>query len=70
MYTVTPPAALAMATLYGGVAKNTFADSSSIVVESDRRALPELEDVATSAGLAIERQRSYGDTSITIHRRQ
>jgi 16S rRNA (guanine(966)-N(2))-methyltransferase RsmD len=40
-----------------------------VIVESDRRAASELEDFAASAGLAIERQRSYGDTSITIHRR-
>ncbi|HEX3511475.1 MAG TPA: 16S rRNA (guanine(966)-N(2))-methyltransferase RsmD [Solirubrobacteraceae bacterium] len=47
-----------------------LAPGARIVVESDRRAAPELGDLAASAGLTIERQRRYGDTSITIHRRQ
>jgi 16S rRNA (guanine966-N2)-methyltransferase len=47
-----------------------LAPGARVVVESDRRALGHLDDLAASAGLAIERQRSYGDTSITIHRRQ
>jgi 16S rRNA G966 N2-methylase RsmD len=34
-----------------------------VVVESDRRAPLQLE-------LAVERERRYGDTSITIHRHQ
>jgi 16S rRNA (guanine966-N2)-methyltransferase len=37
--------------------------SARVVVESDRRAPLALE-------LAVERQRNYGDTSITIHRNQ
>ena len=37
--------------------------SARVVVESDRRAPLQLD-------LAVERRRSYGDTSITIHRKQ
>jgi 16S rRNA (guanine966-N2)-methyltransferase len=40
-----------------------------VVVESDRRAPLELSRVGMG-GLTLERQRGYGDTSITIHRPQ
>jgi 16S rRNA (guanine966-N2)-methyltransferase len=40
-----------------------------VVAESDRRAPLELPDTGTG-GLALERSRRYGDTSITIHRHQ
>jgi 16S rRNA (guanine966-N2)-methyltransferase len=41
-----------------------LAPRARVVVESDRRALLELD----SAELEIEQQRRYGDTTITIHR--
>lgn len=42
-----------------------LAPRARIVVESDRRAPLEL-----ALGLALERERRYGDTTITIHRHQ
>lgn len=40
-----------------------------VVIESDRRAPLQLPHAGTG-GLALERSRRYGDTSITIHRHQ
>jgi 16S rRNA (guanine966-N2)-methyltransferase len=46
-----------------GTLPSLLASDARVVVESDRRAPLELE-------LPIERERRYGDTSITIHRQQ
>jgi 16S rRNA (guanine966-N2)-methyltransferase len=46
-----------------------LSSGARVVVESDRRSLLELPQMGTGE-LTLERQRGYGDTSITIHRHQ
>ncbi len=62
---VDPPydQALAWGSELSAVLPSLLEPSGRVVVESDRR-MPLALDVA------VERQRSYGDTSITIHRNQ
>jgi 16S rRNA (guanine966-N2)-methyltransferase len=51
------------------VLPSLLSPGARVVVESDRRAPLELPDTGTGE-LMLERQRGYGDTSITIHRHQ
>ncbi len=62
---IDPPYAQALAwgPELSAVLPSLLGPSARVVVESDRRAPLQLE-------LAVERRRSYGDTSITIHRNQ
>jgi 16S rRNA (guanine966-N2)-methyltransferase len=45
-----------------------LAPGARVVLESDRRSPLELRFEQVPGGLAIERHRRYGDTSVTIHR--